>query len=252
MPYTTRGLLRAPLHSFPLVMLASSLLATAMPVHAGPTPAQQCQAGKSKAVGKYTACRLNAEAKLATSGDVTAYSRAISKCEAKFEAIWPVLEAKAVAKGGLCVTNVDLARIKGQVDHATTQTANFLGTGAGQDIRLYGLDLSDSRVYSGAEFTGANFTSTDLTGALLFGTNFTLGYLSNTILASADLTNANLTGAYLYAADLTAADLTAARLTDVIWQNTTCPDGTNSATNGSSPESCCAHLNGSVPTACSP
>ena len=31
---------------------------------------QKCQAGKNKIAGKYAACRQNAEAKLATTGDV--------------------------------------------------------------------------------------------------------------------------------------------------------------------------------------
>jgi hypothetical protein len=33
-----------------------------------------------------------------------------------------------------------------------------------------------------------------------------------------------------------------AALTGVIWSHTTCPDGTNGATNGTSPESCIGHL----------
>jgi uncharacterized protein YjbI with pentapeptide repeats len=41
-------------------------------------------------------------------------------------------------------------------------------------------------------------------------------------LADANFTNDNLTG----------ADLTGANLTGVTWSNTTCPDGTNSNTDG--------------------
>ena len=46
-------------------------------------------------------------------------------------------------------------------------------------------------------------------------------------LSNADLSNANLRYAILYDADLTGADLTA-----VYWDDTTCPDGTNSDDNG--------------------
>ena len=40
------------------------------------------------------------------------------------------------------------------------------------------------------------------------------------------------------------ADVTGADLSGVTWSQTTCPDETISDTNGSSPESCCANLQG--------
>jgi len=49
---------------------------------------------------------------------------------------------------------------------------------------------------------------------------------------TADLRNADLTNAVLIGADLTNADLMGANLTNVTWSNTTCPDGSNSDTNG--------------------
>jgi uncharacterized protein YjbI with pentapeptide repeats len=82
----------------------------------------------------------------------------------------------------------------------------------------------------GADLTGANLTSADLTGVTSglisnppasLPTNWILvdGYL---IGPGADLTDAELNG----------ADLRDADLTGVIWSNTTCPDGTNSDTDG--------------------
>ena len=47
----------------------------------------------------------------------------------------------------------------------------------------------------------------------------------------ADLSGADLRDAYLYGADLTGADLTG-----VYWNDTTCPDGTNSNDNGNTCE----------------
>ena len=52
-------------------------------------------------------------------------------------------------------------------------------------------------------------------------------YLYDADLIDANLYNADLTDAWLYGADLTGADLT-----DIYWNNTTCPDGTNSDDNG--------------------
>ena len=63
--------------------------------------------------------------------------------------------------------------------------------------------------------------------------------------------DANLTGTYLTNADLTNADLTNASLDNanlfgVFWDNTTCPDATNSDNNDFT---CCGHLNGAIPLA---
>lgn len=65
--------------------------------------------------------------------------------------------------------------------------------------------------------------------------------LSRYDLSGANLSGANLAGADLSGARLEGATLTAAILTAVTWSNTICPDGTNSATNSTSPESCVGH-----------
>lgn len=51
-------------------------------------------------------------------------------------------------------------------------------------------------------------------------------------LHGASLRNVDLTGADLAGADLTGTDLAGAVLTDVTWEDTTCPDGTNSDARG--------------------
>lgn len=56
--------------------------------------------------------------------------------------------------------------------------------------------------------------------------------LSGADLSGAALTGADLTGATLRNADLRGANLSGAILTDVVWGNTTCPDGVNSDRTG--------------------
>lgn len=128
------------------------------------------------------------------------------------------------------------------------------------------LDLSGFTCYSdiaGADFSGANLTGAFLAwdscrnhkSALFTGANLSYATLprdcggmdlSNVVLANtrvnSDLRGANLTGADLAGADLTGALLGGATLTGVVWSGTTCPDGSNSGTNGTSPESCAGHL----------
>jgi uncharacterized protein YjbI with pentapeptide repeats len=104
-----------------------------------------------------------------------------------------------------------------------------------------GASLSGASLYSSANFTNANFTGTDLSNTYLYaGGNFT----------NANFSGANLTGAYLYAggnftnanfsgANLTGAFLSESTLSSAIWNNTTCPGGTNSSLY--SPQTCVGH-----------
>jgi uncharacterized protein YjbI with pentapeptide repeats len=87
-----------------------------------------------------------------------------------------------------------------------------------------------------ATLSGCPLVDADLPGADLLGAN-----LGGANLTSADLSGANLTYAYLGDATLAGADLSG-----VLWQGTTCPDGTNSNSNGTT---CCGHLNGAAPRA---
>ena len=138
---------------------------------------------------------------------------------------------------------------------------------------LTGADLDHTALYY-VTLTGASLAGADLTGVYaseiigwpsslptdwllvdgyLFGpgaylydiwlpnVNLAGADLSGAYLARAGLTGADLTDANLAGADLTGADLTGADLTGVTWSVTTCPDGSNSNTNGSSPASCIGH-----------
>jgi hypothetical protein len=102
-----------------------------------------------------------------------------------------------------------------------------------------------------AVLAGCNLNGLDLSNAILAGADLSSGTdLSNANLNKADLSGANLSFANLSGANLNHADLTGANLTgasttganfnQVIWSNTTCPDGTNSS--ASTPETCAGHL----------
>jgi uncharacterized protein YjbI with pentapeptide repeats len=126
-----------------------------------------------------------------------------------------------------------------------------------EDVTLANADLyrADLR---GASFTnggiaGADFERADLRGARLtrtdasdpgLQTSFRRADLTGADLSDADFSGAtferaNLTGANLAEAVLTSARFRRAILSRVIWSNTTCPDGTNSDTNGGT---CIGHL----------
>jgi len=79
----------------------ASLLWVSMTQAAG-TPEQKCKAAKTLNTGKFAACRLKAEGKLETSGDVAAYNNALAKCAGKLTAKYTKVE-----EGDACVTNGD-------------------------------------------------------------------------------------------------------------------------------------------------
>jgi hypothetical protein len=113
----------------------------------------------------------------------------------------------------------------------------------------------------GANLAGGELGGVDLARTTVYGLNMAGGDLSNANLLYSTLNGANFTGTdlagvYLFdaglsGANLTNADVTGATLEAVHWRATICPDGTESDTNGSDPESCCANLNGQVPSSCS-
>ena len=89
----------------------------------------------------------------------------------------------------------------------------FCNTGSSTRIdKVPGSKKMGFLIGPGAKLVNANLASYPLTGADLAGAN---------------LTNANLAHATLYAANLNNATLTG-----VLWQGTTCPDGTNSDNDG--------------------
>ena len=109
------------------LLVSLTLAFAASSAHAASASAQKCQAGKNKAAGKYAACRENAEAKLATSGDTAKYGEAITKCSDKFAATWQKLEDKAVAAGSSCPSVGDATGIGGKVTATTDTIAALVG-----------------------------------------------------------------------------------------------------------------------------
>jgi hypothetical protein len=91
----------------------------------------------------------------------------------------------------------------------------------------------------GLNLSGANLANSDLSGANLSGANLTNSDLTGANLQNANLNGANLTNANLTGANLTGANLKNATLTGVKWNNTICPDGTNSDADGGT---CLGHL----------
>jgi hypothetical protein len=98
---------------------------------------------------------------------------------------------------------------------------------------LYQCDLT------GTTLSGADLTYACLNGAVLINANLFGAVLNNADLSNADLSGADLSFADLPGANLTGANLNGAVLDNVIWWNTTCPDGTNSNDHGNT---CVGHL----------
>ncbi|MGO9877093.1 MAG: pentapeptide repeat-containing protein [Acidimicrobiia bacterium] len=94
---------------------------------------------------------------------------------------------------------------------------------------------------AGLNLTGVNLISANLTGANLTGVNLTNASVDFADLSGANVTDANLTGADL--ANTTFQNATGlSTVTGVfVFDDTVCPDGTNSSTNGTSPQSCVGH-----------
>jgi hypothetical protein len=112
-----------------------------------------------------------------------------------------------------------------------------------QGCNLAGADLTNAPL-AGVNLKGANLKNallvgTNFTGAILAGANLSRANLTGAKLTGTDLTGANLLGANLTSADLTGALTTGANFNHVLWSDTTCPDGTNSTTDGGT---CIGHL----------
>ena len=123
---------------------------------------------------------------------------------------------------------------------------NNMATGGGNYLDVIewgGITGTPTTLPSGWGFTEGYLVGPGIAPSGPYGAN-----LSNGQLVGVDLTDANLTTAYLTDATLTnvnmtdtdlyGATFTGATLTNITWNSTTCPDNTNSATNGSDPQSC--------------
>ena len=104
-----------------------------------------------------------------------------------------------------------------------------------------GKDVSQFKSHNGSQCRNCDLALADLEGANLEGAN-----LEGANLVRANLEGANLSGANLSCANLVRANLESANLTGAmvnlthwhnnVWENTTCPDGTNSDDNGNTCE----------------
>ena len=99
------------------------------------------------------------------------------------------------------------------------------GTGCnyiGQDANWVGCD------FAGVGFSGYNLSFSDFTDV-----DFAGAYMSHAELSYDDFYMDNLTGVDFTQSDLTGAAFSdVSELADVIWNNTICPDGTNSDNDG--------------------
>jgi uncharacterized protein YjbI with pentapeptide repeats len=123
-----------------------------------------------------------------------------------------------------------------------TLSASYFNSASNLDgANFSGANVSSSYLYGSSNFANANFTGTNLTDSYLY---------NNAIFTNANFSGANLTGAALYAggvftnanftgANLTGALLSAASLSAAIWNDTTCPGGTNSSSY--TPQTCVGH-----------
>jgi hypothetical protein len=151
--------------------------------------------------------------------------------------------------GFIICTNCTIADVQLRYDLATTVNQNFdkavLNVLTAPNTDFSGSSfvnaILDGSAIDNCDFSDANFANASLESFLgvarvsLFNSNLTNANLTNVNFSSATLQNANLTDA-----DLTGAtNLSSADVTDVIWSNTTCPDGTNSNNNGNT---CVGHF----------
>ena len=117
---------------------------------AAPTVAQKCQSGKNIAAGKYSDCGQKAEAKFALSLDGAKRILDRTRCEAKLQATWSALEAKAVAQGASCPSVGDVTPVKSALDLQTATLATALaGNGDPAPPQAQRLKTRQTNCYEG-------------------------------------------------------------------------------------------------------
>ncbi len=87
---------------------------------------------------------------------------------------------------------------------------------------------------------GADLSGDQLLGIYLQGVDLAAATLMDAVLISTNLSGADLAGADVTGANLSVVDLAGANLTSVVWAKTTCPDGSNSNSDG---DTCANNLN---------
>jgi len=87
-------------------------------------PAAKCEAAKLKIAGKYSLCRLKAQAKTVKLGPGAETSGDFGNCDATFADKWSAAEAKG---GASCPTSGDATRIQSLLSQLTTSAGFTLG-----------------------------------------------------------------------------------------------------------------------------
>lgn len=123
-----------------------------------------------------------------------------------------------------------------------------------ENVDLTGVNFNHGRFvrspFNSSNLTNANFSYTNISGvetqplfqnANLTNANFSNAQIGGTFGAqSANFQNTNLQNAVITHVNLTGAtNMDTANITGATWDNTTCPDGTNSDSNGNT---CAGHL----------
>lgn len=154
---------------------------------------------------------------------------------------------KTILTGGLSYIGDRLAGK--DFNGATVSNASFY-----QNVDISGTNFSNSLFYNTQFYQmvgdGLNMSGTtnrditieesSLVGANFSNSTFTAPYrILTSDMANANFSNTDVSGAEIRNSDLTDADFTGATITGVVWDNTVCPDGTNSNSNGNT---CAGHL----------
>ncbi|MEK7571990.1 MAG: pentapeptide repeat-containing protein [Patescibacteria group bacterium] len=136
----------------------------------------------------------------------------------------------SVCRGKDIIARTQTTTLSGiNLDFAILNNAQIFGEDFSSSSFVHAIlalvNAGSNNISGAANFANTNLTDTNLFGANMHGVNFS---------------GANLTRAYLRNTDLTGANMAGADLTDATWDNTFCPDGTNSNDNGNT---CEGHLN---------
>jgi uncharacterized protein YjbI with pentapeptide repeats len=115
------------------------------------------------------------------------------------------------------------------LDTNLSDTNMTLATLAGAD--------ADGATFVNATLSDAKLPDAELAGADMVGARMTDSHLTDAVLTGADLQDVDFDGASLQGANFTQADLDDAYMTPVnvtgaVWDDTTCPDGSNSNNDG--------------------
>lgn len=221
----------------------AGMLSAVMAGAAGTSREKTCAAKKNKAGAAFADCIGTAVARRLK---LYPYLRDTKSDFAKCETKVGELVAREDALGG-CLTTGDAAVITDLTNPVGGYLpgATFFPVAPNETASLPALW---SALLVGANLQGATLVSAGLGNANLNNANLAGATLVGARARGASFDGANLTGTNLTGIDVSGPYVS---LAGVIWSGTTCGDGTNSGTNGTSPESCCGHF-AVEPATCSP